>query len=793
VKTRRHRLKTVLFLMLIPAGLALLFVFFPFFEKKELHPQNMVSLRLLDRQGVLLREVLSQKEGTCFRAPLDEVSPFFISALLTAEDKRFYRHPGVDVLALIRASRDNLREHRIVSGGSTITQQLARNIYGLKARNIFNKVVEMLLALRLEAWLSKNDILELYLNRVSFGNQTYGIEAASRLYFGKSSAHLSLAESTLLAVIPRSPLLYDPFSRFKEARKRQLGLLKKMRESGEISAAELRRAIGEKIRLQSPEICFQAPHLCDYILQELHKQNYRGLSEIKTTLNLLIQEETERLLKYHIDRLKDCGVSNGAVLIMDNATGEVLAMAGSYDYFSKNRQGQVNGTLALRQPGSALKPFTYALAFEKKKTPADLVADIETHVPAGNGDFTPLNYDEKYHGPVRLRTALACSYNVSAVRILRELGPASLLERLHLLGVESLREDAAHYGLGLTLGNGEVRLLELVNAYRCLANGGFYSPEKIFFSLKDSKGSSVEPREPRVPHGVFSPKVAYLVTDILADNTARVPAFGAFSPLHLPFPCAAKTGTSKGFRDNWTVGYTSKYTVGVWVGNFEGRAMNNVSGITGAGPLFRDLMLFLHERSLPQELRRPAGLVLYKICPVSGELPGPYCRQQIEEIFIRGRVPGTFCSMHRSVTIDRRTGLPAMPYTPISCTAQKIYTAYPPQYYSWMKDQGIEMPAFTKRPSQKSSTKIAISFPLEGEIFKIDPDLRREYQNLQIKAVVPAGISKVGWWVDGVKVKEADVPFTLSWKLERGTHSFRAIAIPETHQSDSDPVRIQVY
>ncbi len=737
------------------AALAFSSFYWPF-PKARLSPAPVVSFSILDRNNTLLREVLSDEGGRCRWLGPKDVSPWLTRAVVAAEDKTFFRHGGVDPYAVLRAFAQNLRSRKVVSGASTITQQLVRNIYH-SPRSVPAKVFEAWVAVRLEHSLSKNEILLQYLNRIPFGNQAYGAEAAARLYFGKPAAHLDLAESAFLAALPRSPSLLSPYRSFRAAKAKQESVLRQMRKMGFIGEDDLRRSLAEKLAVIPDAESFRAPHFCDFVLAGLPLESRRGLGGIRTTLDATLQGKVETLLRGHLDQLRGRGISNGAAVVLDNGTGDVLALVGSRDFFDPEHDGQVNGALSLRQPGSAMKPFTYALALEAGWTAASVIEDSMVQFPTDGGFYLPKNYDRRYHGPVRMRGALACSYNIPAVSILEKLGTNRLFLKLKAIGFDSLRKDSDYYGLGLTLGNGEVTLLELVRAYAALCRGGSAFRERTVLAAYDS-GNRDLPLPARPPASrVFSPQAAYIITDILADKDARVPSFGYRSPLSLPFPAAAKTGTSKDFRDNWTVGYTPRYTVGVWVGNFDGTPMANVSGITGCGPLFRDIMLLLEKDRDPLDFPVPPGLTRTAICPLSGLRPNARCPGAKDELFIAGSEPAGVCGL------------------------------------SHQPGSGLGPLTFATAPSAGEG-RFKIISPQEGDIFKLDPILRRGYQSLTLRVRVPsgAGIETVTWWVNGKKLGRATAPFSAVWGLEPGSYVIKAVGEGLGRALESPAVRITV-
>jgi len=719
-----------------------------------LNYNEILSIRILDRDGKLMREVLSQHDATSRYCALTDISPWLIKATLVSEDKRFFFHKGIDLLAIIRAIIQNIKHQDIISGGSTITQQLARNLLNLPSRNVINKLLEAFLAVNLEFKLNKEEILELYFNYAPYGNQTYGIEAASYLYFRKPARDLSLREATYLVSIPKAPSHFDPYRYPERILNECTKTLNMMYKSKIIDSTICTNALQEPIHLTPKEQNFLAPHFCEYVLALTRHMDVKNISSVKTTLDLYMQQATEKIIKNNIKKLTDANVTNAAAIIFDNRTMEVLAYVGSVDFFDPLISGEVDGVRSLRQPGSALKPFTYAIALENGATAATLIPDLPIHETTFGGDYTPRNYDEKYHGIVRLRTALACSYNIPAVRVCGEYGPEMLLDKLKKLGFQNLDKSPIYYGLGLTLGNGEVSLLELTRAFTVIGHYGLWHAEQPLMSID---GVKYFPRTK--PRRIFSPEVSFIVMDILSDNNARSPAFGRYSPLNLPFFCAAKTGTSKNFRDNWCVGFTDKYLVGVWVGNFDGSSMHHVSGITGAGPVFRDIMLMLHREKASKKYAHPENIVYREICTLSGELANEHCRNTMYEIFCTGTEPRTVCSMH--------TGREHMHDSP--------------EYKEHVK----------KNVMHKSD--FAISYPDDGDIFKMDPILRMEYQQLKFQIESTKNIKEVTWFINDKIIGTTTFPFSIGWQLSPGEHRIVACALTNDNiHIKASPVSILV-
>ncbi len=657
------------------------------------------SKQIYDRYGAPMRGFLSENNTYYLPVPLADVSPWLIAAAVAAEDKRFFSHPGVDVKAVLRAAWQNAREGEIVSGASTITQQLARAVEP-RPKTLWGKAGEAWNALLLERKMTKEEILEEYFNLLELGNLTQGVEAAARFYFNVPASELSLSQAAFLAGLAKSPTQYNPLRHFARALKRRDWVLKQMLDNGFIDREMYDIALAEKLELRSAARPFSAPHFTRF-LQPLVPASAK---DVYATIDRELQLYAEELVKNYVSRLAEENVTNAAAVVVENDTGAVLAYVGSADFYNEKNNGQVDGARALRQPGSALKPFVYGLAFEKGAlTPASLIEDEDTFFEGG---FRPRNYDESYHGPVSARGALACSYNIPAVKAAEKSGAANLLALLRRAGFSTLEKPADFYGLGLALGNGEVRLLDLTNAYASLARGGVYKPLLV----------AREPviRLPGREARVFDEKTAYLVTDILADNNARAPAFGLNSPLSVPFPLAAKTGTSKDYKDNFTLAYTPRWTIGVWVGNFDATPMQQISGVTGAGPIMHDLAVYLQRKYPSPPFETPEGVTRALVCAQSGLLAGPACKHTKEEVFDSAHLPAVCDGKHTA-----------------------------------------------------SAPALAITSPSAGDVFKLDPSVPLSSQSVKFEAA--CRVSGCAWTLDGNTLP--GVSCQTWWTLKPGKHA----------------------
>jgi penicillin-binding protein 1C len=700
------------------------------------------TLRVLDHSGVPLRTTRTA-DGSLERwVPLAEMEPSLLVAFVAAEDRRFYAHHGVDPRALGRALLADLRAVRVVSGASTIPMQLARLLRPLP-RSLPGKLAQAAWALRLDAHLSKQTLLEQYLNRVPLGQGVIGVEEGAALYFGASARALSAGQAALLAGVAGAPSRDNPLASPKRAAARRAVVLGRMRRAGAVTAAEERSAALEPARNPSAAGGYAAPHFTAALLARLEAGGRAPSGDIATPLDLPLQQALEAEVRHTVVTMRPSGVQQAAAVVLDNATGGILAWVGSPDFFEP-ASGQVDMVISPRQPGSALKAFLYGMAFDRGYTPASILPDVATVYQTGTGPYAPRNYDRRFHGPVRAREALASSFNLPAVELASRLGVAELLATLRRAGFTSLDRDAAHYGLGLALGNGDVTLLELANGYRALANGGVWRP--VRWLAADEIRAGDERR-------VMSAGAAALVLDVLADPVARIPGFGPVTPLEFPFPAAAKTGTSRHFTDNWAVVVTGGFTVAVWVGNFDGRPMEGVSGVAGAGPL-------LHRAALLTAARHPAGALPtpeqlaarpMAICRLSGLRAGPHCPVSTEW-FLAGTAPSGFCDWH----------------------GENGAVTLPARYADWAEHARLAAVIGERSAARPAADTVPSPFritsPAAGDVFRFVPGVPAEYATVGLRAAGASRSGPVRWFVDGRPVPGARLP------LLPGRHRVRAEA-----------------
>ena len=734
------------------------------------------SSRIVDRHGTLLYELVDPRSldaGRHMAVPLAQMPLYMRAATIAIEDASFYENVGIDLVGIVRALWINLRGGEVLTGGSTITQQLARQLLfdegERQQRTILRKIRESLLAWRISQRYTKDQVLELYLNEIYYGNLAYGIEAASRAYFGKSASELDLSESAFLAGLPQSPATYDPFTAFELARARQKIVLDLMVRTGSIPRAEAEEAFQARLRIAPAPFEIRAPHFVVYARAEAERllgreRLLQGGLLITTTLDLRWHDEAQESVQRRLLELAqpsfdtpDHEAGNAAVLGLESTTGAVRIMVGSPNYFDAATAGAVNATTALRQPGSAIKPITYASAFAHLHgfSAASPIIDVRTAFPTFEGTpYVPLNYDRRHYGIVSARAALATSNNVAAVQVLRQVGVANMISLANDLGLATFN-DGRRYGLALTLGGGEVRLIDLTSAYAALAAGGLRVAPYAVESIRSRDGSVVYQHALPESRQVLDARIAWLLTDILADGAARAPAFGANSVLEIGRPAAVKTGTTTDFRDNWTVGYTPQMAVGVWVGNADGSPMQRISGVSGAGPIWNDVMRAVH-RDLPiVGFTQPAGMVRVGVCALSGMLPSAACPHVRYEWFVAGTEPTAPDAWHRYEN-------------------GRLVIDVPFAAREWARVQGWPL---VGESSDINAASVELMQPYDGTLVRIDRALPRQVQQLPIEVRVRVN--------DAASVEVVDVRGAIVarlppnggrsfWKLTPGEHEFRA-------------------
>lgn len=643
---------------------SLIFKDLPSPQKLSQQELNLTT-KIYDQSGNLLYKIYQSQNRTPIL--LKDIPLFVKQATIAIEDKNFYYHSGLSWRGILRAVFLYVSKGK-KTGGSTITQQLIKNTLLTSEKTFRRKIKEAVLAIMVEHKYSKDQILEMYLNRVGYGGSAYGIEEASQKYFEKHVKDLDLAEAALLAGLPASPTAYSPFGNHPQlALERQEFVLKRMLEDNHITKQEFEKAKNEDLKFASQTIDIKAPHFVMYV-KELLVQKYgekmveNGGLEVTTSIDLNLQKQAEQIVNEEIRKLGDLHITNGAVLITNPKTGEILAMVGAKDYFAKDIQGNFNVTTSLRQPGSSIKPVNYSIALENGFTPATLLDDSPiTYLVPNQPPYSPINYDHKFHGQVPLRIALGSSYNVPAVKILAAFGVQKMIQRGQELGITSWN-DPSRYGLSLTLGGGEVKMIDLAVVYGVLANNGVRVDLNPILEVKNSKGKILEKNVSGIQTPVLNPGVAFLLTSILSDNNARTPAFGSNSQLYIPNrQVAVKTGTTQNLRDNWTIGYTPTRLVAVWVGNNDNTPMSYVaSGVTGASPIWRKIMDSLLENSPAENFPKPDEVKELEICTLTGTLACTGCPNIKKEYFLTGTEPKFACSPEKIKEILEKKAAPTL-------------------------------------------------------------------------------------------------------------------------------------
>ncbi len=697
----------------------------------KLYPEP--SKTVFDRNGRIMRVFLAPDDMWRMPVELDSISATLRLAVITYEDRHFYHHFGIDPVAVIRAAAADIGARDFVQGASTITMQVARMIEP-KERTIGGKLIEAFRAIQLEMEYTKDEILALYLNHAPYGGNIVGVKAASYLYFGKSPVQVSVGDAALLAAIPNSPNRLRPDLNPDRALKARTRVLEILEAEGGISSSQKADALSEPIAVERFSMPFEIPHLSVYL-----QNRYPRSEHLVTTIDSDIQKLAERMLSSRLGQLGSKGIRNGAAVVIDNESRDLLAMVGSSGFFDIASEGQVNGAMSPRSPGSALKPFAYALCLDRGIiSPQSMLYDV----PVNYSGYSPENYDSKYHGAVSARQALVSSFNVPAVGLCARLGENGIYEFLRNAGISTLTNPKQHYGLSLILGGCEVTLLELTNLYVGLANEGGFAECHL---LKDE--------QPRAVRQLLSPETCYILSEILTE--LRRPDLPSVWEWSLDMPKVAwKTGTSYGRRDAWSVGYTPRYTVGVWIGNFDGRGVPELVGAEAAAPVLFGIIGALEKDSKSEWFVEPDNIEHRQVCSVSGMPLSDLCSSASDELYIPGVSPHGECSVHRKILIDSETGyrLCRRCCTNRECR-ELLVEQWPAEIATWFQRNGFsvdKIPAHYPGCTQiMTGSAPTINSPANDCEYKLRPDIPLDYQRILLDASVSNRCAKIFWFLDG--------------------------------------------
>lgn len=773
------------------------------------------STKILDRNGKVIYDIYEDQRRT--PVTIDKIPIHLKQATISIEDKNFYNHEGYDALGMVRGFSRLLTRGR-AQGGSTLTQQLVKNVLLTSERTLPRKIKEFVLAVQIERKYSKDEILQMYMNEAPYGGNIRGVQTASQVYFGKDTQDLTITEAAILAGIPQRPSAYSPYSETPDAYKiRTKEVLRRMREDGYITKEDEEKSLSEldTVAFQQKGASFQAPHFVQYvekILAERYGENVieSGGLKVTTSLDLDLQNAAQEIVTDEISKVADpYHITNGAAIVIDPETSEVLAMVGSKDFNDENYDGQVNVTTSLRQPGSAIKPITYVTAFKEGYSPSTMVMDLPTEFRAGAGQpmYTPENYDGKFRGPIQLRYALGNSINVPAVKTLAMVGIPDMLKTAYDLGITSLeptKETLQRVGLSVTLGGGEVRLLDLTSAYGAFMNTGYKVEPVSILKVEDLEGKVLEETKIKKGKRVLSEGESFLIADILSDNSARADVFGTNSLLNVPGrKVAVKTGTTNDKRDNWTIGGTPQAVVGVWVGNNDNSPMLKVaSGVSGASPIWRRIMLKSLEGKPKKDFEIPGEVAQGQVDKVSGYLAHDGLPERTE-YYIKGREPGED-TVHVMLKLCKNDGKLANPADIIS---NNFYTK---EYFTFKEEDpsavgGLEnlwQKAILNWVGSQSderyhpptdycgaTTPISVRF---REPSNESSDLSETF-NVKLSADSTDDIVKVELFVDGESVRTFNErPYETELSLDIGPHELKAKAKDSANRETETSVRIGV-
>ncbi len=806
---------------LIILGFIIFLILFAWYSKDLPSPTKLSNISqastiFYDRNGKIIYDMYKDKNRIPVK--LEEIPDYLKKATIAIEDKNFYKHQGFSQFGILRAFI-NILLGRGLQGGSTITQQLIKNTLLTSERTLSRKIKELILSYQVEKRYNKDEILLMYLNESPYGGNYYGVGTASKAYFNKEIKELNLVESAILAGLPQAPSIYSPFIGKKEAWKlRTKDVLRRMREDGYITKEQEKKAQTdlEKITFSKQNITFSAPHFVFYVKDKIESEFSPKLIDqgikIKTTLDLDIQKIAEKIVKEEIENLKDFNANNAAVVVLDSKTGDILAMVGSYD-FNNEEFGKFNAALGLRQPGSTVKPITYAVAFEKGYTPATVLMDVKTEFTTGLSNdkpYMPVNYDGKFRGPMQIRFALGNSENIPAVKMLAMIGIKDFLQKSYDMGLVQFApttENLNRFGLAITLGGGETTLLDLTSAFTVFANEGKKIPSNNILEIKDYKEKKIFQKPNIEPKTIFSKEVAFLISHILSDNNARIEVFGPNSYLNIPGKTVAvKTGTTDDKRDNWAVGFTKSITVGVWVGNNDNSPMNPkiASGATGASPIFYRLMKEVLKKYEDGIMEKPDKVKAVTIDAFLGGLPKDGYPTR-SEYFIEGTDPKDISPFYKKLKISKATGKLAndveiktgnfdekefIVITENDPVSQDGKNRWQEAIDAWTKEQGDEKYKPPKEISDASNEDVIVSI-------KNPMGQTTVNNNFEIKAriISLAKIKNIKIKINGNEIKsinedkkEISEPISLS----DGVYELQVIATNEKDKSGESTIKFGV-
>jgi 1A family penicillin-binding protein len=788
---------------------------FAWYAKDLPRPDKIVrrdgfSTKIFDRNAVLLYEIFTDQQRT--PATIEEIPTSLKQATIAIEDKNFYTHSGFDRQGYLRIVWNVVSKGRLI-GGSTLTQQLVKNVLLTSDRSLIRKLKELILSVQIENRYNKDQILQMYLNEAPYGGTAWGVATAAQIYFGKPVSQLTMLESAILAGLPQRPSYYSPVSGTKDAYKgRTQNVLRRMREDGSITSDQEQAALTELATFEiKPSLTsIKAPHFTMYVKDELEEMYGAAMVEqgglqVTTTLDYELQQKAQAAVTEEVAKIASMDIGNGAAMVMDPKTGEIWSMVGSKDFFAKDYDGQVNVTMSLRQPGSTIKPVTYAVALSKGFTPASMVMDVPTEFPGGpDGSYKPQNYDGKFRGPIQLRFALGSSLNVPAVKLLALIGLPDMLQTANDMGLTTLaptKENLSRFGLAVTLGGGEVRLIDMVTAYSSFANGGIKVEPISILKVADRDGNVLYEHKQTQSKRVLDEGVTFLINHMLTDNNARLLTFGANSYLNMSGrPVAVKTGTTNDRRDNWTIGWSNTAMVGVWVGNNDNKPMKNVtSGVTGASPIWRKIILEVLTKHKPEEWKIPDS-VEAKIVDVVSGYPEHDGFPSRAEYVMKGTLRPLPDPIHRKIKLCRGQDKLASQVdieknefeekefiTPTEDKKLGDLPSWKDQNTVWSQSQGD---ARFKVPVEYCNTNddIMIKVDSPGNQQNIDGT------DVSVKArVITSGeIEKVEIFVDGIKRETlVDQPFETTLAINKGKHFLKLKVIRKDGKStESGDVRI---